>query len=236
MSPTIPTFKHWTTYEILWFLSFTVIAIFLCILWKNSLFDFSVFLSGVFCVLLAAKGNIWNYAFGLYNSFVYAYLSYQNGLYGEMGLNLFFYVPTGILGYFLWKPQLEGAYVKMRALTLNQTLLVLLICVACVGGMGFGLAQLKGQNTPYIDATTNVLSIIATILMMYRYREQWLLYILLNIFTVLMWSIRTTNGSPEGPLMIVMWSAYLINAIYGYWNWNRGVLASFSDRDQSAIR
>ena len=139
-----------------------------------------------------------------------------------MRLNLFFYVPTGILGCFLWKPQLEGAYVKMRALTLKQTFLVLFICLACTVGMGLRLAQIKGQNTPYIDATTNVLSIIATILMMYRYREQWLLYILLNIFTVLMWSIRTADGSAEGPLMIVMWSAYLVNAIYGYWNWYLG--------------
>lgn len=231
MSPTTPTFKNWNTYEILWFLSFTVIAVVLCILWNNSLFDFSVFLSGVFCVLLAAKGNIWNYAFGLYNSFVYGYLSYQNGLFGEMGLNLFFFVPTGILGYLLWKPNTEGAYVQMRALNLQQTLLILLICVLGSAGMGYWLSTLKGQNTPYIDAITDVLSIIATILMMYRYREQWLLYILLNMFTVLMWSIRTADGSTEGPLMIVMWSAYLINAIYGYWNWHLG--ASVAERSRS---
>ncbi|HOY19121.1 MAG TPA: nicotinamide riboside transporter PnuC [Haliscomenobacter sp.] len=213
---------RWNIYEISWLLVFSSIALVLSILWKNSLFDFSVFLSGVLCVVLAAKGHIWTYGFGMYNSFAYAYLAYTNGLYGEMGLNLFFFVPMNIVGYLLWKPKLDGTYVRMRALIWRQTLLTVLANLLGIAIMGYFLAKIPGQNTPYIDATTNVLSIVATILMVFRYREQWLLYILLNIFTVLMWSIRTAEGSPEGPLMIVMWSAYLINAGYGYYTWNRG--------------
>ncbi len=215
---------RWNAYEIAWLIGFSTIAIVLSILWKNTLFDFSVFLTGVLCVVLAAKGNIWTYAFGMFNTFGYAYLAYKNGLYGEMGLNLFFFVPMNVVGYWLWKPELEGNYVHMRALDLPRTGLIALACLIGIAGMGYGLEHFAGQiNTPYIDATTNVLSIAATILMVYRYREQWLLYVLLNIFTVLMWSIRTGNGSAEGPLMIVMWSAYLINAVYGYYNWDRGV-------------
>jgi len=214
----------WNAFEITWLLSFSVLAIVLSILWKNSLLDFSVFLSGVLCVVLAAKGNIWTYTFGMYNTFGYAYLAYTNGLYGEMGLNLFFFVPMNVVGYVLWKPKLEGGYVQMRALNAPRTLLIVLVCLLGIIGMGYGLEHLAGQkNTPYIDATTNVLSIAATILMVYRYREQWLLYILLNGFTILMWGIRTSKGSPEGPLMIVMWSAFLINAGYGYYNWTRGI-------------
>lgn len=58
-----------------------------------------------------------------------------------------------------------------------------------------------------------------------RYREQWLLYITLNLFTILMWVIRLLHGSSDGILMIVMWSAYLINACYGFYNWSKGVKA-----------
>jgi nicotinamide mononucleotide transporter len=139
------------------------------------------------------------------------------------------------LGYLLWKPNLEGVYVKMRAMSFNWILRTILICILGTIGLGYILALNPEQNTPYIDATTVVLSIIATILMMYRYREQWLLYILLNIVNVLMWSIRTLNGSAEGPLMIVMWSAFLINAGYGYWNWSRGTSASLSERNSSTL-
>jgi nicotinamide mononucleotide transporter len=62
-----------------------------------------------------------------------------------------------------------------------------------------------------------------TFLMVWRYKEQWLVYIILNLFTILMWSIRAVNGSPDGAMMIVMWSAYLVNAVYGYYNWSKGV-------------
>ena len=40
-----------------------------------------------------------------------------------------------------------------------------------------------------------------------------------------MWVIRLLHGSPDGILMIVMWSAYLINACYGFYNWSKGVKA-----------
>jgi nicotinamide mononucleotide transporter len=235
MTPTSQPLNRWNTYEILWFLFFTSIAITLCILWENSLFDFSVFLSGVFCVLLAAKGNVWTYVFGMYNTLAYAYTVYTNDLFGEVYLNLFFFVPTNIMGYLLWKPKLNGLYVKMRAMSLNWILLTILICIVGTIGLGYILALNPKQNTPYIDATTDVLNIIATILMMYRYREQWLFFILLNVFNILMWSIRAANGSAEGPLMIVMWSAFLINAGYGYWNWSRGTSASLSDRNASTL-
>jgi nicotinamide mononucleotide transporter len=104
-------------------------------------------------------------------------------------------------------------------------MLVALGCVIGVLAMGFGLSLIPGQNTPYIDATTNVLSIVATILMVRRFREQWLLYIVLNIFTIAMWTIRSINGSPDGAMMIVMWSAYLVNAVYGFIVWNHGARA-----------
>ncbi|MNO03121.1 Nicotinamide riboside transporter PnuC [compost metagenome] len=58
--------------------------------------------------------------------------------------------------------------------------------------------------------------------MVRRFKEQWLVYIVLNMFTVLLWVIRTLEGSGEGQLMIIMWSAYLINAVYGYYNWSQG--------------
>jgi nicotinamide mononucleotide transporter len=213
---------RWNTFEILWLLSFSTIALVLSILWKNTWFDGSVFLSGILCVVLAAKGNIWNYAFGLYNSLAYALVAYKNGLYGEMGLNLLFFVPMGVIGYLMWKPKSAGAYVEMRLLRFRNTLLIALACIIAIGVLGYLLAQISGQNNPYIDATTDVLSIAATILMVYRYREQWLLYLLLNAFTVLLWGIRTSKGSAEGVLMIVMWSAFLVNAIYGYYNWSKG--------------
>lgn len=214
---------------------FSLTAVVLTVLWKDSIFGFSVFLTGVLCVVLAAKGNIWTYAFGLYNTLGYAYIAFSNALYGEMGLNLLFFLPMNVIGFIMWRKHMQGGQVVMRRLTPLRFALVAAGCVASAFTLGFGLSLIPGQNTPYIDATTNVLSIVATILMVRRFREQWLLYIVLNIFTIAMWSIRTINGSPDGVMMIVMWSAYLVNAAYGFFVWSHGTQLAAPEAKEAVV-
>ena len=220
------TFQSWKPFELIWLGTFIALSVVLTVLFHDSLLGFFAFLFGVICVVLTAKGNVWSYVFGYVNTVLYAYIAYRNGLYGEMGLNLFFFLPSGILGFILWKRNIRKAgQLIMRKLTWRGNLLTAAICIISIAVMGYGLSLIQGQNTPYIDATTNVLSIVAAILTLLRYREQWLLYITLNLFTILMWVIRLLHGSSDGILMIVMWSAYLINACYGFYNWSKGVKA-----------
>jgi len=214
---------NWNGYEIAWLALFSGVAIALTLIMEDTLFGFTVFLTGVLCVVLAAKGNLMTYVFGMYNTFGYAYLAYANGLFGELMLNLLFFVPMNVVGFLMWKKHRRAdESVVMRQLDGRSLSLVAAVCAVGSAALGFGLSFIEGQNSPYIDAITTVLSVVATILMVRRYKEQWLLYIVLNVFTVLLWVIRTAEGSPDGLLMIVMWSAYLINAIYGYYTWNKG--------------
>ena len=68
----------------------------------GSVFDATVSLSGILCVGLIAVGRREGYLIGLYNSLSYSILAYDNGLYGEVYLNLLFFVPTGVIGYVMW--------------------------------------------------------------------------------------------------------------------------------------
>lgn len=219
---------NWNLFEIVWLVLFTSIAIGFTVISKDSLFGFTVFVTGVLCVVLAAKGSLMSYVFGMYNTIGYAYLSYANGLFGEVMLNLLFFVPMNVVGFYMWKNNRQGGKLAMRQMKLQGLLGVGGVSVAGCLLLGFGLSFIPGQNSPYIDAITTVLSIVATLLMVRRFKEQWLVYIVLNMFTVLLWVIRMVEGSPDGPLMIVMWSAYLINAGYGYYNWNKGVKEAYA--------
>lgn len=212
----------WKPYEAAWLVVFSSLALSQVVLYEASWFTFSVFLSGIFCVVLAAKGHIANYPAGLYNCFGYAWIAYENGLYGEMGLNLFFFVPMAVVGLLLWRKRWGGNRVRMRSLAGSARLLLALALGAATVALGYCLSAIAGQNTPYIDASTNALSVAAAILMALRFREQWLLYILLNVLSIVMWSYRHFSGSPEGLIMLVMWCAYLVNSIFGWWNWSRG--------------
>jgi nicotinamide mononucleotide transporter len=189
----------------------------------SSAFDASVSLSGILCVGLIAVGRREGYLIGLYNSLSYSILAYGNGLYGEVYLNLFFFVPTGIIGYVMWyRHTRQDKTVEMRQLSWTQRIIVAVICMTSTIALYLLLALNPHQNTPLIDATTNVLSVVATFLMMWRYKEQWLLYILLNIITIVMWFLRFQAGGAAGDLMILMWSLFLLNALFGYWRWHVG--------------
>lgn len=193
----------------------------------ETVFDMSISLSGILCVGLIAIGRREGYLIGLYNSLSYSILAYSNGLYGEVYLNLLFFVPTGVIGYLMWRRHtMKDKTVAMRKLGWPQRFIIAAICIACTVGLGVLLGLNPRQNTPFIDATTNVLSIVATFLMMWRYKEQWLLYILLNIVTIWMWFLRVRAGSESGDLMVLMWSLFLLNALFGYWRWHVGAKVS----------
>lgn len=189
----------------------------------SSIFDAAVCLSGVLCVGLIAIGRRSGYLIGLYNSLSYSILAYSNGLFGEVYLNLLFFVPTGIIGYVMWSRHTrQDRTVEMRQLGWPKRSFIAAICVACTVGLGLLLGLNPLQNTPFIDATTNVLSIAATLLMMWRYKEQWILYILINVVSIGMWFHRFRAGGEAGDLMILMWSLFLLNALFGCWRWHSG--------------
>jgi len=193
----------------------------------TTLFDMSVFISGILCVGLIAIGRREGYLFGLYNSLSYSVLAYGNGLLGEMYLNLFFFLPTGIIGYIMWlRHTTPGRSVEMRQLDWLRRAAIVGVCIVCTVALGIILGMNPMQNTPFIDASTNVLSVVATFLMMGRYKEQWLLYIVLNIVTIVMWLLRVVAGGDAGDLMVLMWTLFLLNALFGYWRWHVGVKQS----------
>lgn len=187
------------------------------------LFVGSVLISGALCVALTAIGRREGYLVGLYNSAGYALIAWQNGLYGEVWLNLAFYIPTGIVGFLMWSRRLDAdAVVAMRALRLPGVAITAAICAAGIAGLGWLLARIPTQNTPYVDAATNVLAVVATVLTMLRYRDQWLVYFALNALSIVMWALRWAAEGVASDAMVVMWTLFLLNSAFGWWRWNRG--------------
>jgi nicotinamide mononucleotide transporter len=215
--------KGWNLFEIIWLTVFSAIMLVLSFFWKTSFWGITSCITGVICVVMAAKGNVWNYAFGLYNSAVSAWISYNNQLFGEVMLNLFFYVPTGVIGWFMWKKSIDSDNtVKMKKMNWKGAVGLIILCIIATALYGVVLTAFKGQNTPFLDAFIVVTSIIATLAMMLRFREQWYLYIIINVAQVIMWSIRLANGGSDAAATTLMWTAFLVNSVYGLYRWSKG--------------
>ena len=186
--------------------------------------------AGVLCVVLVAKGSIWNYLFGLVNVSLYAYISYEASLYGDTGLNALYYLPMQFIGWWQWRKRGaavseaeadgRGVQVNARRFNVSQRILLASGCTVAVVATGF-LLQYLGDPQPFKDSTTTVLSIVAQALMALAFMEQWVLWIITNIVSVVMWVVCVARGEAHAAVMVIMWSFYLLNSINGLRVWLR---------------
>ena len=185
-------------------------------------------IAGVLCVVLVAKGSIWNYLFGIVNVSMYAYISYKAALYGDAALNAFYYVPMQFIGWWQWRKrgaamsdaEADGAgvQVKARRFTWRQRAVLAVGCAAVVIAGGF-ILRYFGDPQPFKDSTTTVLSIVAQALMALAFMEQWALWIITNVVSVVMWSICVARGEAHAAVMVIMWVFYLMNSLNGFRVW-----------------
>lgn len=185
-------------------------------------------ITGVLCVVLVAKGSIWNYAFGLVNVSLYAWISYKAALYGDAGLNALYYLPMQFIGWWQWRKRGaamsesesagDGVQVKARRLDWSQRVLLVLGCFAAVTAVGFILKYL-GDPQPFKDSATTVLSVVAQALMALAFMEQWALWIITNVISVIMWGVCVLRGEAHAEVIVIMWVFYLLNSINGFRVW-----------------
>jgi nicotinamide mononucleotide transporter len=185
-------------------------------------------ITGVLCVVLVAKGSIWNYAFGLVNVSLYALISYRASLYGDAGLNAFYYLPMQFIGWWQWRKrgaavteaetEVRGVQVKARRFTWTQRGLLAAGCAVAVIACAYLLESL-GDPQPLKDSATTVLSIVAQALMALAFMEQWCLWIITNVISVIMWVICISRGEAHAGVMVIMWSFYLLNSLNGLRVW-----------------
>ena len=189
-------------------------------------------ITGVLCVVLVAKGSIWNYLFGVVNVSLYAWISYKAALYGDAGLNALYYLPMQFIGWWQWRKRGaaissddaqrltgdEDVRVKARRLSWRQRTLLAIGCISAIVAVGFLLRNL-GDPQPFKDSTTTVLSIVAQALMALAFMEQWCLWIITNIVSVAMWTICVLRGEAHAGVMVIMWVFYLLNSLNGLRVW-----------------
>ena len=175
-------------------------------------------IAGCISVVLTAKGRWMMYPIGFIQNFTYTVLAFQNMFYGEV-IEQVFYIVTMIWGMVAWARNMhtneDGTQdVNTRKFGLAEWLFT--IIGVAIGTWLFGRVLVAmGAAQPYTDAATNVMALFAQILMVKRYREQWVLWLLIDLFCIKMWWVAG-NWS-----MVAMYIAWTANCIYGWYNWTK---------------
>lgn len=215
-------FKDWSIFEKSWLSIFTIVNIYLFFAFEDTITGLLASLTGMICVVLCAKGKISNLYFGIVNTVLYAYVAFGQMYYGEVMLNVLYYLPTQFIAIYLWNKNKSTSTeaigeIKAEIMTNKSRIGLSIIAVILIAVYGYFLSKIGGGR-PYIDSTTTILSILAQYLMIKRYVEQWVLWIIIDVFTIGLWLLAFI-GDKGNISMLVMWSAFLVNAIYGLVNW-----------------
>ena len=213
----------WKPVELAWLAIASVVILGLSIYWKDSAMGIISALTGVWCVVLTGKGKVSNFLFGIVNVVLYAIISFQARYYGEVMLNILYYLPCSVIGLFVWGKNVDEASgeVVKRKMSVKSSVLVYSVTAAGVVGYGFILKALGG-TLPFVDSMSTVLSVVAQILCLNRLAEQWILWIVIDAVTVVMWAYNYMNGG-ESVATLLMWIVYLLNAILMYIKWRKDV-------------
>lgn len=213
--------ESWKKWEVAWLLIACAIITGLSLYWGDNLMGITSSITGVACVVCTGKGKLSAYIFGLVNSVLYAVISYQAALYGETMLNALYYVPMQFVGFYVWNKHMdEGTKeVKKRHMKWSHRFVLFAIIAVATFVYGIVLKQL-GDAMPFVDSFTTVSSVVAMIISIRMFAEQWWIWVAVNVFSVYMWWCNFSAGS-DNMATLLMWVVYLGNAIIMLVKWEK---------------
>lgn len=182
---------------------------------NTSVTEWSIFITALLYVILAAFENIWCWLFGILSSALSVYLCYTGHLFLESGLSIF-YVVIGIYGWYQW---LYGNKEK-KELAISKTTakqLIVFIFISCAIWIPFGIVAYKfsTQALPFLDAFITAFSIVATYMTAKKILENWLFWVLIDGLAIVLYASRGFY------LMALLYLIYTILAAAGYFSWKR---------------
>lgn len=211
----------WRAIEVFWLVLACGVITGLSVYWEDSLMGILSSVTGVACVVCTGKGKLSAYLFGLVNCVLYAIISYRATLYGETMLNALYYIPMQFVGLAVWSKHIDAETGEVEKRKMHLRGLVLLVAVIILATYLYGLLlKHLGDAMPFVDAFTTVSSVVAMIISVRMYAEQWWIWVAVDVFSVYMWWCDFRSGS-DNIATLLMWVVYLGNAIIMLVKWER---------------
>lgn len=191
-------------------------------------------LMGVLSTVCSANGNILTFLFGFLDVSIYGVMCFVNWKNGGSGLgnailHMVYFVPMQFIGLAQWRKRGAGSSSKPSARRLDGRQWVITSLVLLVGSVAayFALAAFDKSTADsfikmavVLDVLPLVCNIFGQLFMSMAYMEQWIFWIGVNIFSIMMWSKTLSDtGESYALIYIIKYAFYLINSFNGLRIW-----------------
>ncbi len=172
------------------------------------------FITGLICVWLTVKENIWNFPIGLLNVITFSIVFFESKLYADAGLQVVYFV-LGVMGWYLW---LYGGKGKTELKVSRTTNIELMKIVAVCMVLTFVLWQVLtyfGGSASLFDSTTTSISLCAQWLLNRKALENWIFWIIADLIYIPLYIYK------ELYLTSALYAVFLGLAAMGLYKWYR---------------
>ena len=213
----------WEKYELYGLIIIASTILFNALILNDSIVAIISAICGILYTLLAGKGKISCYLFGLTGTCFYSYLAFKNALFGNLLLYIGYYLPMQVIGIFQWKKHLKKSNneiikTKLSKIELKKLLVITFLSVFCF----IGVLHIFKDSHPIIDSITTILSLLGMYLTVKRAIEQWIIWTIVNFLSIIMWVCVATSGQKVYST-IIMWCVYFVLGLYFYYKWNKEI-------------
>ncbi len=185
-------------------------------LWLT-IINFISAICGIICVFFCAKANISNFSFATVNTIVYAIYLYYEKIYGTFFLEVAFYLPVNFIYWYIWaKHRDEKLTTKTKSKKLTPLKNIITTILIIIGAIIYhAILKRMGGTVAWLDAFTLSIGIVAVLLEMLRYKEQYFWWIITDMIAVAMYIVHFD------PVYLTKKTIYLIMAVIGIINWHK---------------
>lgn len=165
---------------------------------------------GIAGVLLTIKQSIWCWPTALISVVTSGYEFYESRLFGDMALQVFYFV-SGVYGWIYWEKNKNKEF-SVTTLPKKWIAPLLIITAAQAIIYYFLLCYFKGDKV-VLDAILTACSISATYMMTKKWIENWLCWVLIDFAYILLYI------SKDLWLYALLYLFFTLMAAYGFYKW-----------------
>jgi len=168
---------------------------------------------GLINIALLVFRNVWNFPFGMAMVALYILVFFEEKLYAEAGLQVFFFVAQA-WGWWLWvRAGGEDDRVPVRWLDTTSRAVWLVVTAALSINLGWVMHRFTDAVMPYADSAIAGASVAAQILLGLRRIENWLLWIAIDIASIALYLNRGLYPTAG------LYGGFLVMSLFGLKEW-----------------
>ena len=163
-------------------------------------------------VYLLTRQNILAWPCGLLGVSIYAFIFFQTKLYSDFILHLV-YVILNIYGWWVWSRKNQQVTLPVTQLSRSSRIFFIALIIFSFLLWGTTMSHFTDASYPYLDAFTTVVSLVAQYLLAKKKIENWILWIIVDIFAIVLYLLKALN------LTAGLYLLLLVLSIIGFLNW-----------------